>query len=266
MDSNILIILGMHRSGTSFLGQWLNKCGLNIGQNLMGAHETNKDGHFEDMDFLHFHEEILKRNDIPYGGLQKLKGLRGLELTQDEKDKMKELVLTKVQMSDSDWGWKDPRTCLFAEDYVTLFPKIKIIVILRDYKSIIHSLIKRKLRNRDIKYQKSIFHRFFYKGFYRRLLFEKYKIQYARITVLYYEKILSSIDKTNSIVVAFENISHAGNGIMERLKKWGFNLEMYPIDKIFKNDYVKSNINHIPTYSKLEYLQGRIKENGNFIE
>jgi len=54
MATNTLIIAGMHRSGTSLISQWLNRCGLNLGENMIGASSGNVEGHFEDIDFIAF--------------------------------------------------------------------------------------------------------------------------------------------------------------------------------------------------------------------
>jgi hypothetical protein len=49
----------MHRSGTSLISQWLSHCGLHLGERLLGPGIGNAEGHFEDLDFLEFHEQIL---------------------------------------------------------------------------------------------------------------------------------------------------------------------------------------------------------------
>jgi len=41
-----LVILGMHRSGTSLITQWLKNCGLSVGDSLHGADVGNAEGHF----------------------------------------------------------------------------------------------------------------------------------------------------------------------------------------------------------------------------
>ena len=55
----ILIITGMHRSGTSLITAWLQSAGLDIGKNLLEANYSNPKGFFENTDFLDFHRNIL---------------------------------------------------------------------------------------------------------------------------------------------------------------------------------------------------------------
>ena len=138
-DQHILIILGMHRSGTSLITQWLHKCGLHVGDRLMGSSESNKDGHFEDLDYVRLHEEILKNYKFPGAGFiteqLNIKDRYYIE-------KLRSNVEFKRRLHNQ-WGWKDPRTCLFLDYYPELLPEAKYLVILRDYNEVVTSLIKR---------------------------------------------------------------------------------------------------------------------------
>ncbi len=249
----------MHRSGTSLTAQWLKKCGLNIGMDLLGSSPTNKDGHFEDIDFHNLHEEILSNHEIPYGGF---KGINKFAPTTQEIEKLKTLINHKDMHADTAWGWKDPRTCLFINDYLKLTPELKTIVILRDYKSIIISLLNRKIKGLDSIERKSLIDKYFY-----QLLLRKYKtIQYKRIytnsTIIYYQKILSAISKTNTLVVSVETIQKKDKQIIKQLNDWGFNLEYYPISKIFKPNYISKKNIRIPNNKTIEDLQNKIKNKG----
>jgi hypothetical protein len=51
----------MHRSGTSLFANWMNKCGLEMGQeSLIPADFWNKNGHYEDKTIVEFHSSIIK--------------------------------------------------------------------------------------------------------------------------------------------------------------------------------------------------------------
>src|SRR6202000_2371411 len=69
MQPKVLIIVGMHRSGTSLVTNWLYHCGLHVGEDLLGSNAGNAEGHFEDMEFLKMHEDILTDNKLPDNGL-----------------------------------------------------------------------------------------------------------------------------------------------------------------------------------------------------
>ena len=57
-----IIITGMHRSGTSLVASLLQEAGLSIGERLLGPSAGNRKGHFEDVDFVELHEDILADN------------------------------------------------------------------------------------------------------------------------------------------------------------------------------------------------------------
>lgn len=63
-----LIIVGMHRSGTSFTASVLKKAGLNIGDKLLAAAEGNEFGHFENIDFYDFHIRVLSQQNYNKDG------------------------------------------------------------------------------------------------------------------------------------------------------------------------------------------------------
>jgi hypothetical protein len=50
----ILIITGMHRSGTSLTAAFIHKIGLDLGDNLLKYNYWNPKGYFEDIDFVEF--------------------------------------------------------------------------------------------------------------------------------------------------------------------------------------------------------------------
>ena len=128
----------MHRSGTSMLTQWLSACGLNVGERLMGEGAANKFGHFEDYDFFHFHEEILKANGCTY-----VTSL-GQQLTLSDKLVKKAEKILDDRKNLPQWGWKEPRTCLFMPLWDKLLPDAFGIVIYRHYDEVVDSLYRRE--------------------------------------------------------------------------------------------------------------------------
>jgi O-antigen biosynthesis protein len=53
------IIAGMHRSGTSLTSSLMEDAGINIGTRLIEATPDNPKGHFENLDFVEFHVNVL---------------------------------------------------------------------------------------------------------------------------------------------------------------------------------------------------------------
>src|SRR4051812_47462812 len=137
MQNKVLVILGMHRSGTSLVAQWLQRCGLHIGTRLVGAGRGNIEGHFEDRDFLDLHRSILISNNLPDTGLV---SEFDTALNNTHLAEIKGLIALKNSLFE-EWGWKEPRTCLFLEQYMHVLPATKYIILLRDYNSVVDSLI-----------------------------------------------------------------------------------------------------------------------------
>ncbi|HET6994635.1 MAG TPA: hypothetical protein VFI06_06620, partial [Chitinophagaceae bacterium] len=102
MSSKVLIITGMHRSGTSVITQWLSRCGLPVGERLEPAGIGNVEGHFEDADFLEIHQQYLKARKLPSSGYTSgpFTGLSTLE-----KQPLVSLLVYKSRQHEQ-WGWK----------------------------------------------------------------------------------------------------------------------------------------------------------------
>ena len=54
-----ILVLGMHRSGTSAITRVLNLLGADLPRNLLGSRPGNDSGHWESTDLLAIHEDIL---------------------------------------------------------------------------------------------------------------------------------------------------------------------------------------------------------------
>lgn len=57
----VLVIAGMHRSGTSLLANLVARGGVDLGTHLLPGSKGNRRGHFEDVDLVEFHERCLER-------------------------------------------------------------------------------------------------------------------------------------------------------------------------------------------------------------
>lgn len=64
MKQSIFVVTGMHRSGTSFSTSLLQSAGLDIGQRLIGPRKDNVKGFFESIDFVEFHESVLRSQNL----------------------------------------------------------------------------------------------------------------------------------------------------------------------------------------------------------
>lgn len=128
----------MHRSGTSLSSSILLKAGVSIGENLMGAGKGNTEGHFENLDFVHFHEKVLRD-----AGMHSDWGLPAPGFVVNSSYKQEALNIIKSNQAEL-WGWKDPRTTLFLDYWHELVPDAKFIFLYRSPLEVFISLIRRE--------------------------------------------------------------------------------------------------------------------------
>jgi len=109
-----VLILGMHRSGTSALSAAFAAAGFDPGARLVGGSTGNEEGHWEDQFAVDLHDSLLgrfgSRWDLPFG----------LPLDWRSSDAAREAMgRIRAYLRDNRarhplWVMKDPRACLFA--------------------------------------------------------------------------------------------------------------------------------------------------------
>jgi hypothetical protein len=260
VKNKILVVTGMHRSGTSVITQWLNKCGLHVGDNLMGAGTGNDDGHYEDLDFLHAHQAILRGHRLADKGYTTpLKRLK-----EEEKDRLKDIISYKNGFNQQ-WGWKDPRTCLFLDTYRQLIPDAFYFVVLRDYQSVVSSLIFRMYKHAVKKYDsRKGLSKFIWEHFKKKrrmkVLLKNHAESYLKVWIDYNEAILQHLQHLpgDSYIVADYTILYEHDKtVFEHLThEWGFVLNHFNFKNIYKENLLHSVIDTNP-YIKDKSLLSR---------
>lgn len=145
---NCIIVLGMHRSGTSALMGTLNLCGVDLGKNLLGATEHNQKGYFENKAVVDFNEELLRRMGTLWYDIDLIDDIKLTSLIHDEKLKKEAIsIIDKEFLNNQLIGIKDPRMCLLFPFWSTVLEslgyKINIIMTFREPFEIVNSLHKR---------------------------------------------------------------------------------------------------------------------------
>lgn len=113
-----LLVLGMHRSGTSALARVLDLCGADIGARILGGSAGNESGHWEDAIAVELHERLLAslgtRWDEAFG--------LPADWSKGEAAKAaRETVGAYLEGNRSLhalWAVKDPRLSLFADLWI----------------------------------------------------------------------------------------------------------------------------------------------------
>jgi len=144
----LVLVLGMHRSGTSAITRALSVCGVSLGDHLMpAADENNLKGFWEDIDLNNLNIQMLSAlscdwdflSPITPSDIQKLNDLgffiKGMELIQ------KKLISNQVL------GLKDPRMARLMPFWANVFDeldlKVSYVLAIRNPLSVANSLIKR---------------------------------------------------------------------------------------------------------------------------
>jgi hypothetical protein len=136
----ILVITGMHRSGTSLLAGVAASAGIDMGTRLLPPSKGNQRGHFEDLDFVRFHESCLDRREAgplrpPPAGVPRF----------DDDEAREAGALLARRAGKPVWGWKDPRTSLFLEPWNGLLPDPFYLLVYRHPVEVALSLLRRGL-------------------------------------------------------------------------------------------------------------------------
>jgi hypothetical protein len=268
MNSKTLMIISTGRAGTSVITQWISKCGLAIGDNLLGEAIGNIEGHFEDIDFLKIHEEILLSNNLPSTGIEPN---HDLNISIDQKERLKAIIAIKNN-SHAQWGWKEPRTSLFLHIYKELIPQAKYLVIIRDYKAVLHSFLKRDFAYIEREELALISGKkwdiFIWNLFRRKNVKNKYYAEYAekylKRCIGYNEAIIKAMDKLSPndyIVVNYLYLKNNDKRVIEHLtNNWKFSLTYFDFNKVYRKELISDATNKILRFVKDKSLLKKAKE------
>ncbi|MFO6423838.1 glycosyltransferase [Motilimonas sp. KMU-193] len=142
INKSVVVVLGMHRSGTSAVAELLSSFGVDFGQNLIPAAQDNKRGFWEDRDFVEINERLLAELGTKWSGLATLSNPVSEELTT------RACAFFKTKKSDSKYiGLKDPRHCRLVHFWHDIFVSenadVKYIYAIRHPNAVVSSLVKR---------------------------------------------------------------------------------------------------------------------------
>ncbi|MEM8828908.1 MAG: sulfotransferase [Cyanobacteria bacterium P01_G01_bin.19] len=140
MENNqtTVVITGMHRSGTSLTTSLLQSAGVFIGDRLLGTNLSNPKGHFEDLDFVEFHQSLLQSQGLRSEGWI---DNAGKHIPAAYTSTAQNLIARRSHHLN--WGWKDPRTTLFLDFWSELIPDAKYIFVYRSPWEVVDSLFRR---------------------------------------------------------------------------------------------------------------------------
>ncbi len=121
-----LIVLGMHRSGTSAVSGVLQIAGLDPGKNLLKATEDNSKGFFENALITHLNDEILASLYTSWSDTLRIPGNWHKEERFNEfADKFVEIINDEF-LGERTMTIKDPRLSVLLPFYLKIFERLAI--------------------------------------------------------------------------------------------------------------------------------------------
>ena len=114
-----IIIVGMHRSGTSCLTGSLAQTDLQFGD-VNRAAPHNKKGNYENYAIMELHEALLAANDGSWDNPPE--SVKWSDYHKKWRDQ-----LIKSYPVDKTWGFKDPRTLLLLDGWLEALPNARLV-------------------------------------------------------------------------------------------------------------------------------------------
>src|SRR5215831_10796686 len=126
----IVVVLGMHRSGTSLLANLLTVLGVDLGENLLNADLNNQAGYWEQKDICRTQDDLLqqlgRRWIGPAGTVPFPAAWWQLPEIIPFKKRLTEIVRTEISKTNGLWGFKDPRTSRLLPLWKEIFADLNL--------------------------------------------------------------------------------------------------------------------------------------------
>lgn len=135
-----LIILGMHRSGTSLTSNIISSIGYDLGETLLGMDVSNVDGHFEDEALVNLNDSVLSALGCDW------KSPPSYEIVNSVREEFVAQYADYVgqrNASNESWAVKDPRLSLTIQLMLPYLDSPRFIVCYRSVEAVAKSLNKR---------------------------------------------------------------------------------------------------------------------------
>lgn len=222
---SIVVVLGMHRSGTSLITKSIIELGADPGSNLMSPGEDNPKGFWEDLDIFSLNEKILdflyfswnKKFHLPFNQFEYF-----LPLYFDKfAPQAIEILKRKLELSDV-IVIKDPRISILLPFWNKVFSsfnvEIKFIFCIRNPFAVSNSIISRN----HLK-EKTVLDLW---SFYNLLILNTIENDFLMVD---YEKFIESSDDEIERIAQYIKLPY--NSLLPEISS-------------FKKEYIDKNLNH----------------------
>jgi hypothetical protein len=151
----VVVVLGMHRSGTSLTTGILNALGVTLSEDLMPATQYNAMGYFESVTIAAIHDSLLTALGSSWKGSESLTPFPDhwwtLPAVLGFKRQLLDLVRTETETTPGVWGFKDPRTARLLPLWDQIFKELhlnpRFVLVVRHPREVAKSLFSREMVN-----------------------------------------------------------------------------------------------------------------------
>lgn len=182
-----IVVLGMHRSGTSLVAGLLHHLGVFMGEDF--PTDDSPWCHYEDPAFVSLNQQLLTSAGGSWRNPPSLESLwRG---SHNYNEQIQRLI--RDRYAHNHWGWKDPRTSLTVpiwHHHLTLWPsKPKYVMVWRERETIVASLLQRARAKGDT--DKTEAHWTQLTGFYWGRVINFLGVHHPSYYAIWYEQLLN---------------------------------------------------------------------------
>jgi hypothetical protein len=130
----LVLILGMHRSGTSFLTKSLHEAGCHLGADLLAdTMRDNLEGHWESRQAVEINDHLLQLAGGAWNSIPE-------RLRSDPETDERMAAFVRTLQAHRVAGWKDPRTTITFPLWKPHLPDYRVVAALRHPMSVARSL------------------------------------------------------------------------------------------------------------------------------
>ncbi|MDQ1338893.1 MAG: hypothetical protein QG567_42 [Campylobacterota bacterium] len=230
MKQTCILVLGMHRSGTSALTGVLQYLDIDLGSKLLGPLKENEKGFFENAYLMRFDDKLLRKINSSWDDIFFDYDEKEQLIDQSDKEELKNILKQEFGNS-SLFAIKDPRICylfpLYEKALNELDIDMKIVLPYRNPLEVAESLEKRN----GFSVEKSValwLNYFLYAEFYSRK-YERFFLKFDEL-INHTEKSIKALSEALQIDI-FERYNRHKNDVNNFLEAdlkhnniYGFNL------------------------------------------
>ncbi len=147
----VVVVLGMHRAGTSLCTRIVQQLGIGLGGPLLTADFDNPDGYQEHKAIVDCHRSLLEALHVEWDTIRSIQPASAAfwesETAAATRDRLKQIVAGQVKAVGGVWAFKDPRTTGFIPLWKDVFNDLDIepvwLLSVRDPRAVAASLFTR---------------------------------------------------------------------------------------------------------------------------